>query len=46
MTPTHNPTTPPLADRVLFLADGLVVEDRIGFEEHDILAMMEELRRR
>jgi putative ABC transport system ATP-binding protein len=46
MMVTHDATAAAVADRVLFLADGLVVEDRFCFEEHDILATMEELRRR
>ena len=46
MMVTHDATAAAVADRVLFLADGLVVEDRACFAEHDILATMEELRRR
>jgi putative ABC transport system ATP-binding protein len=46
MMVTHDATAAAVADRVLFLADGCIVEDRMGFAEHDILATMEELRRR
>jgi putative ABC transport system ATP-binding protein len=46
MMVTHDATAAAVADRVLFLADGCVVEDRAGLAEHDILAAMEELRRR
>jgi putative ABC transport system ATP-binding protein len=46
MMVTHDATAAAVADRVLFLADGCIVEDREGLEEHDILATMEELRRR
>jgi putative ABC transport system ATP-binding protein len=46
MMVTHDATAAAVADRVLFLADGCVVEDRKGLQEHDILAAMEELRRR
>jgi putative ABC transport system ATP-binding protein len=46
MMVTHDATAAAVADRVLFLADGCIVEDRSGFAEHDILATMEELRRR
>jgi putative ABC transport system ATP-binding protein len=46
MMVTHDATAAAVADRVLFLADGRIVEDRTGFAEHDILATMEELRRR
>ena len=46
MMVTHDATAAAVADRVLFLADGRIVEDRMGFAEHDILATMEELRRR
>ena len=46
MMVTHDATAAAVADRVLFLADGCIVEDRSGFAEHAILATMEELRRR
>jgi putative ABC transport system ATP-binding protein len=46
MMVTHDATAAAVADRVLFLADGCVVEDRSGFAEHDILATIEELGRR
>jgi len=43
---THDATAAAVADRVLFLADGVVVKDTHGLSESDVLATMEELRRR
>ena len=41
---THDASAAAIADRVLFLADGCVVEDVEGLSEHDVLATMERLR--
>jgi putative ABC transport system ATP-binding protein len=46
MMVTHDATAAAVADRVLFLADGGIVEDRPCFAEAEILATMEELRKR
>jgi putative ABC transport system ATP-binding protein len=43
---THEPSAAAIADRVLFLADGRIVEDSEGLSEHEVLETMEELRRR
>jgi putative ABC transport system ATP-binding protein len=43
---THDATAAAVADRVVFLADGVVVKDAYGLSESDVLAAMEELRRR
>ena len=43
---THDAGAAAVADRVLFLADGVVVKDTYGLSESDVLAAMEELRRR
>jgi putative ABC transport system ATP-binding protein len=43
---THDAGAAAVADRVLFLADGVVVKDAYGLSESDVLAAMEELGRR
>ena len=43
---THDASAAAIADRVLFLADGRIVEDVEGLSEHDVLQTMEGLRRR
>jgi putative ABC transport system ATP-binding protein len=43
---THDATAAAIADRVLFLADGRIVEDVQGLSEHDVLETMEGLRHR
>jgi putative ABC transport system ATP-binding protein len=40
---THEPTAAAIADRILFLADGLIVKESRGATTHDIVAAMEEL---
>jgi putative ABC transport system ATP-binding protein len=40
---THDPRAAAIADRILFLNDGLVVRDQGRSDAHDILAVMEEL---
>jgi putative ABC transport system ATP-binding protein len=43
---THDASAAAIADRVLFLADGRIVEDVEGLSEHEVLSTMEGLRRR
>jgi putative ABC transport system ATP-binding protein len=43
---THDATAAAVADRVLFLADGVVVQDAAGLGESDVLSAMEGLRKR
>ena len=43
---THDASAAAIADRVLFLADGRIVEDVEGLSEHDVLQTMEGLRHR
>jgi putative ABC transport system ATP-binding protein len=43
---THDASAAAIADRILFLADGEIVEDVQGLSEHDVLATMEGLRNR
>jgi putative ABC transport system ATP-binding protein len=43
---THDATAAAIADRILFLADGCVVEDELGLDEHAVLQTMEGLRQR
>jgi putative ABC transport system ATP-binding protein len=40
---THDPRAAAIADRVLFLADGLIVRDMSCAEPHDVIAAMDEL---
>jgi putative ABC transport system ATP-binding protein len=39
---THEPRAAAIADRILFLADGLIVKELRGATEHDILTTVEE----
>ena len=41
---THDPHAAAIADRVLFLADGLIVRDLDSCDAHTVIATMEELR--
>ena len=43
---THDPRAAAIADRILFLADGLIVRDIAGAEHVDVIAAMEELSAR
>jgi putative ABC transport system ATP-binding protein len=43
---THDASAAAIADRVLFLDDGRIVEDAEGLSEHDVLQAMEGLRKR
>src|SRR4029077_13203390 len=43
---THDPRAAAIADRILFLADGLIVKDLGKATEHEVLVAMEELDRR
>ena len=43
---THDASAAAIADRVLFLADGSIVEDVQGLSEHQVLETMEGLRNR
>src|SRR3954468_11860127 len=43
---THDATAAAVADRILFLADGVVVQDSAGLVEHEVLTTMEGLRKR
>src|SRR3954454_2834623 len=40
---THDPRAAAIADRILFLADGLIVKDLGRSDAHDVLEVMEEL---
>src|SRR6266536_5742867 len=40
---THDPRAAAIADRILFLDDGLVVRDQGRSDAHDVIAVMEEL---
>ena len=40
---THDPRAAAIADRILFLADGLIVRDVVGADRHDVIEAMEEL---
>ena len=42
---THEPRAAAIADRILFLADGLIVKDMAGATQHDVIQAMEELTR-
>ena len=46
MMVTHDATAAAVADRVLFLADGVVVQDSAGLGESEVLSAMEGLRKR
>src|SRR3954452_2052424 len=43
---THDATAAAVADRILFLADGVVVQDTTGLAENEVLRTMEGLRKR
>jgi putative ABC transport system ATP-binding protein len=43
---THDPAAAAIADRILFLADGLIVKDLGRSTAHDVIAAMEELSAR
>jgi putative ABC transport system ATP-binding protein len=43
---THDATAAAIGDRILFLADGLVVDDEYGLSEHAVLQTMERLSAR
>src|SRR5207248_7246286 len=38
---THDPRAAAIADRILFLADGLIVKDMSGASTHDVVEAME-----
>jgi len=40
---THDPRAAAIADRILFLADGLIVRDLPRSETSDVIAAMDEL---
>jgi putative ABC transport system ATP-binding protein len=42
---THDPRAAAIADRILFLADGLIVKDLVGATQSDVIDAMEELSR-
>jgi len=42
---THDPRAAAIADRILFLADGLIVKDLGNATAHDVVVAMEELSR-
>jgi putative ABC transport system ATP-binding protein len=42
---THDPRAAAIADRILFLADGLIVKDLGSASAHDVVVAMEELSR-
>jgi putative ABC transport system ATP-binding protein len=42
---THDPRAAAIADRILFLADGLIVKDLGRSEAHDVISVMEDLAR-
>jgi putative ABC transport system ATP-binding protein len=42
---THDPRAAAIADRILFLADGVIVRDLGRTEAHDVIAVTEELAR-
>jgi putative ABC transport system ATP-binding protein len=43
---THDPRAAATADRILFLADGEIVKELDGADEHDVLTAIEEITRR
>ena len=43
---THDARVAAIADRILFLADGVIVHDLAGASEHDLLVAMEEVSHR
>jgi putative ABC transport system ATP-binding protein len=42
---THDARAAAIADRILFLADGLIVKDLGSSDSHEVLSVMEELGR-
>ncbi len=40
---THEPRAAAIADRVLFLADGVIVEERKGMSASDVVSVMQSL---
>jgi putative ABC transport system ATP-binding protein len=42
---THDPRAAAIADRILFLADGLIVKDMLGATQSEVIDAMEELSR-
>jgi putative ABC transport system ATP-binding protein len=42
---THDPRAAATADRILFLADGEIVKELLGADEHQVLAAMEDITR-
>jgi putative ABC transport system ATP-binding protein len=42
---THDPRAAAIADRILFLADGVIVHDLARSDEHEVIAVMEGLAR-
>ena len=40
---THDPRAAAIADRILFLADGLIVKDMTGATASEVIAAMDEL---
>jgi len=40
---THDPRAAAIADRILFLDDGLIVRDMPRSDAHDVVTAMEEL---
>src|SRR5438552_17819598 len=42
---THEPRAAAIADRILFLDDGLIVKDLGRSDQHEVIAAMEELGR-
>jgi putative ABC transport system ATP-binding protein len=42
---THDPRAAAIADRILFLSDGLIVKDLGRSDAHEVISVMEELAR-
>ena len=42
---THDAHAAPTADRIVFLADGVIVKELPGADEHEVLTALEEIRR-
>jgi putative ABC transport system ATP-binding protein len=40
---THDPRAAAIADRILFLADGVIVKDAVGATQHEVVVEMESL---
>ena len=41
---THDPRAATIADRILFLADGLIVRELAGASQHEILKTLKEVQ--